>query len=165
MWERRLPNEAAQRRIGIPHGVPSHTDAQICLLVALDVTGEGAVHWHIGFLSEVDREGPGGPIALDEWQSVLPVPGKSAHGMRFRRRFFSAISFISDIKESPCRQTWPAICRNGATHPMLAAKLRDRHIALSLLQHRHNLRVAVSSVLHRKSPRISCRENSTFEYH
>ena len=52
-----------------------------------------------------------------------------------------------------------------AAHPMLSAKLRNRHTALRLLQNTHDLRVAKSSVLHQKSPQISCRENSTFEHH
>jgi hypothetical protein len=45
---------------------------------------------------------------------------------------------------------------------MLTAQLRDRHTFLRLLHHGHDLRFAVSSVLHRKFPQIFCRENSTF---
>lgn len=41
------------------------------------------------------------------------------------------------------------------THPVFSGKLRDRHAALRLLQHSHDLRIAKSSVLHPKSAQIS----------
>ena len=97
--------------------------------------------------------------------------------MRFRRRFSSTISFISEIKEHPYRQTWRAICRNArcschargkahrpARRPHSTIVLGPMADKVSLLQHCHDLRVAVSSILHHKSPQISCRENSTFEH-
>ena len=45
---------------------------------------------------------------------------------------------------------------------MLAAQLGNRHTAFGLPQDRDDLRFSVSACLHSKSPRSSCRENSTY---
>jgi hypothetical protein len=59
----------------------------------------------------------------------------------------------------------PPFVEACAAHAMRAKQLRDGRATFRLLQNRHDLRVAKSSILHRKSPKISCRVNSTFEYH
>ena len=94
--------------------------------------------------------------------------------IRFRRRFSSAIAFICDIIDASISQQVmlaspkgkPSILRAPfgkayPAHAMLAAKLRDRYTALSLPQNTPDLCVPKSSVLHQKSPQISCRESST----
>ena len=45
---------------------------------------------------------------------------------------------------------------------MLTAQLGHRHTAFGLPQDRDDLRISVSAGLHSKSPRSSCRENSTY---
>jgi hypothetical protein len=47
-------------------------------------------------------------------------------------------------------------------HAMFAAKFGHRHTAFGLTQDRDNLSLCVSACLHSKSPRSSCRENSTY---
>jgi hypothetical protein len=46
---------------------------------------------------------------------------------------------------------------------MLVAQLGNRNTAFGMPQDRKDLRLSVSTCLHSKSPRSSCRENSTFE--
>jgi hypothetical protein len=86
--------------------------------------------------------------------------------IRFSRRFSSAIAFNSEIIEaSITRQVMlasprghpaklrPPLIKTGIAHPVFAAKFRNRHSALGLLQYPHDLRVAVSFILHQNLPR------------
>ena len=55
--------------------------------------------------------------------------------------------------------------KGGIAYAMFAAKFGNLQKALALLQYPHNLYVAVSFILHSKSPRILFQENSTSETH
>jgi len=88
-----------------------------------------------------------------------------------------SVMLTHNLPCNACRQTSPAIYKNWhcSFHPSrdllrkpygqrFAAQVRYWHTAFGLLQNTHNLRVAISFVLHLKSPQIICQENSTPEH-
>jgi hypothetical protein len=83
--------------------------------------------------------------------------------------------FAAQKPERACRHTSPATCKTTRSlsamqaspagqrhHAMLTAKFSNGHATFSLTQDRKNLGFAISCHLHSKSPRLSCRENSTY---
>ena len=84
--------------------------------------------------------------------------------MRFRRRFSLAVAWSSVIIDastlgtslwdtlpcSACHQTSHAIYKSCIAHAMFVAKFRDWYATLRLLQYPHNLRIALSFILHSK---------------
>ncbi len=80
--------------------------------------------------------------------------------------------------QRPSRRTLPAICKNWHYSFHVRDKaLKRAHrfrpaseyplssIVPIACRAMHNLRVAISFILHSKSPQILCRENSTYEHH
>ena len=71
---------------------------------------------------------------------------------------------LSWFEGKPLPAVWQGIScprRGQWHHTVLAAQLCHRHAAFALTQDRKDLRLSVSACLHSKSPRSSCRENST----